>query len=627
MKTIKTKVKLTEAQIQTFDTLLKESEWLWNKILSNELHNHCVKWYKWAAKKQDILHKLDKDFKQLKPEKQEIVRNYYLLNNKNKPRLSDSDKKLVDKFNLWSRWNSFDLTGIIPTPLRIGNSAYEGVSCQIATGGNYWKRDDNITIPIRLKGEICYIKGTKLVKGDKPWTRIKIEPHKYRTFPGGKFEGRELVTHKSFDNMSGLNSIRAMENLPDLVMGSHYVGGLLAFFEESWQAFVDIKRTDARKPKFKNSDTPMITISNNQCKPNRINLDKNTISVTNLGELLVIDKAWVKRLDLDNHIIRTYMVTKNPSGYYINLVIAHPLYEEKKKLASKLPKIKKEFGDTSQEYLTAKQEVADLESKINFAQQKTLRAKHTVGIDPGVNAIASTDHGALFMPNVTRERISVHIEELQSQLNKAKDINDAKWKALGNKGTRPKTKNEIKLQAKISRLHERGANSANCFNHKLSTRISRTYKIVCWEDTQLNNLLKQAKPQSLPEGVGYAHNGASAKRGLNWIMRQRCLGNLKEKTKQKVESNSNQFKDSIANYSSQRCHCCGNKGERLSQHEFICKNSECELFDKVQQADVNAARNHRVNAGFELGTVKYFKTKLVYQKAKRFKSKRLTRNK
>lgn len=623
MKTIKIKIQPTADQVSTFDNLLRESEWLWNKVLSNQLHNHCVTWYDWASKLQANLEKLQDAFNNLKPEKQELVQKYYTLNT-DKPRLNESDRKLVEKFSLWSRWNKFDLAGIIPTPVRIGNSAYEGVSCQIATGGNYWKRDDNFVIQVKVKGETKHIKGTKLVNGDKPWTRIKIEPHSYRTFPSGKFAGRELTTAKSFDNMTGLNSIRSAENLPDLTIASDYVGGLLEFFEQSWKAFLDVKRIDSRKPKFKNPDTPITTVSNNQKAPNRVSPDKNTISVTNLGELKVVDKNWLYRLNLSSSVVRTYMITKSPSGYYINLVVAHPLQEDKAKLTKKLPKIKKEFGEESQEYLEIKQQLENLESKIQFAQRKNTRAYHVTGIDPGVNAVIATDHGALFMPNLQRERVSIHIEKRQSKLNKIKDINDEKWKLAGNKGTRPKTKNEVKLQSEISRLHELGSNSSNAFNHKLSTRLSRTYKIVCWEDTALNNLKKQAKPESLPEGVGYAHNGASAKRGLNWILTQRCLGDLKAKTKSKVEANGGDFKDSIPNYSSQKCHACGTKGERISQHEFMCKNPECSEFNKVQQADVNAAMNHRQNAGFDVGIVKYGTVKLQYHKAKRFK-KRLTK--
>lgn len=87
MKTVKIKVKLTAEQQILLNDLLKESEWVWNKTLSNQLHNHCITWYNWAAKLQNNLDKLNNDFNKLKPEKQQLVKSYYLLNNTNKPRL------------------------------------------------------------------------------------------------------------------------------------------------------------------------------------------------------------------------------------------------------------------------------------------------------------------------------------------------------------------------------------------------------------------------------------------------------------------------------------------------------------------------------------------------------------
>jgi transposase len=622
MKTIKIKVKLLAEQAQSCDRYLEELTWLWNQVLANQLHNHCITWYNWAGKLSADLAKATEKLEKLKPEQQQLVRNYY--RSKDKPKLNKKEQELVAKFDIFSRWLPFDLENIIPVPLRVGNSGYEGLSCQIATGGSYWKRDDNFNIPIKTKKGIIHVKGSKLVKGDYPWKRIQIMPHQYKTFPSGKFEGRELIDLMKFDNLNGLNGLRAMQNLPDLSVSSHYVGGLLEFFKQSWLAFLDPKRINSRKPKFKKDADKISTLFNKQCPPNKIDIKNNSVEVTGFGNLIVTDRSWGERLNLDSSLPRTYMLTKKASGYYINIVLAHPLQEEKAVLTKKLPKVKKELGEDSQEY-------EDIKSKIKFIEQQikdslTVVGKNlSVGIDPGVQAIVATDHGALFLPNLSRERVSIHIEELQSRLDNLELINDKKWKDSGSKGARPKTKNEIKIQDKITRLHERGANSSNAFNHKMSTRLSRTYEHIAWEDTQLTNLLKQTEAKALPEGVGYAHNGASAKRGLNWIMRQRCLGDLKAKTKQKVEARGGSFHEPPANYSSQLCHCCHQKGERLSQYEFVCKNLECELLNTSQQADTNAARNHKHNSNFELGEVKYHNTRLFYQKPKRFKKKRLTK--
>ena len=622
MKTIKIKVSLTTEQIQQCDRYLEEMTWLWNQVLANQLNNHCVYWYTWAGKLNADLSKATEKLEKLKPEQRTLIRDYY--RSIDKPKLTKKEQELVAKFDIFSRWLPFDLDGVIPVPLRVGNSGYEGLSCQIATGGSYWKRDDNFNIPVKTKKGIIHVKGSKLVKGDKPWQRIKIAPHQYKTFPSGKFEGRELIDLSKFDNLNGLNSLRAFQNLPDLTVSSHYVGGLLEFFKQSWLAFLDPKRMNSRKPKFKKDSDKITTLSNSQCPPNKIDVNNNAVNITGFDVVRISDKNWVTRLNINEVLPRTYMLTKKASGYYINIVVAHPLQEEKATLTKKLPKVKKELGEDSQEY-------ADVKSKIKFIEQQIKEAAIikgkdlSIGIDPGVQAVIATDNGALFLPNLTREKVSIHIEELQSKLDNLELINDKKWKDSGNKGARPKTKNEIKIQAKITRLHERGANSSNAFNHKMSSRLSRTYEHIAWEDTQLTNLLKQTEAKALPEGVGYAHNGASAKRGLNWIMRQRCLGDLKTKTKQKVENRGGNFYEPPANYSSQLCHCCHQKGERVSQHEFVCKNSECKLFNQVQQADVNAARNHKQNSSFELGEVKYHNTRLIYQKPKRFKKKRLTK--
>lgn len=57
MKTIKIKIKLSSEQVAVCDRYLDELTWLWNLALSNQLHNHCVDWYAWAAKRSADLTK------------------------------------------------------------------------------------------------------------------------------------------------------------------------------------------------------------------------------------------------------------------------------------------------------------------------------------------------------------------------------------------------------------------------------------------------------------------------------------------------------------------------------------------------------------------------------------------
>lgn len=125
MKTIKIKIKLTADQVQLCDRYLEELTWLWNLTLSNQLHNHCVTWYAWAAKLSADLDKATEKLDKLKPEQQQLVEDYYRT--KDKPKLTKKEQELVAKFDIFARWSPFSLEGIIPVPLRLGNSGYEGL--------------------------------------------------------------------------------------------------------------------------------------------------------------------------------------------------------------------------------------------------------------------------------------------------------------------------------------------------------------------------------------------------------------------------------------------------------------------------------------------------------------------
>ena len=43
--------------------------------------------------------------------------------------------------------------------------------------------------------------------------------------------------------------------------------------------------------------------------------------------------------------------------------------------------------------------------------------------------------------------------------------------------------------------------------------------------------------------------------------------------------------------SSQTCHVCGQRGNRIERDTFICTNPECTCYNQAQDADMNAAIN------------------------------------
>jgi transposase len=53
------------------------------------------------------------------------------------------------------------------------------------------------------------------------------------------------------------------------------------------------------------------------------------------------------------------------------------------------------------------------------------------------------------------------------------------------------------------------------------------------------------------------------------------------------------FEDSPAHNSSKKCHHCEEFGNRPDQESFYCLSESCKLFGIWQNADINAAKNHK----------------------------------
>jgi transposase len=320
--------------------------------------------------------------------------------------------------------------------------------------------------------------------------------------------------------------------------------------------------------------------------------------------------------------------------------VAHNLVSEKAKIQNKVKTVTKTLKQANEEnnleavemltnikeqHIQSIEQIDNQIKKDNYDKYiKRNKRNLSTGIDPGVKAIVALDNGALFNPNIKRERIEVHIAQLQNELKKVQLINDKQHQG---DERRKKTNNEIKLQQKISRLHERAANSSNAFNHKLSTRIVRTYATMSIEDTQVKNMVKKATPVLSGEFDGYEKNNASAKTGLNNSLKTRCIGDLKAKIKSKAEVSGANFVASPAKNSSLKCPTCGVVGKkeevRTQQHLFVCHNEKCSDYKVEKQADINAAINHRLAAGItEKPILKYNIQQLEYKRPIKFKKKK-----
>ena len=130
--------------------------------------------------------------------------------------------------------------------------------------------------------------------------------------------------------------------------------------------------------------------------------------------------------------------------------------------------------------------------------------------------------------------------------------------------------NRNKARIKVARMHQRIANQRRDFLQKLSTELIRTNDVICLEDLQVKNMVRN-------------HKLAQAISDVSWSEFVRMLGYKAEWYGRKIVRVDRFFP------SSQICHCCGHKHSEtkdLSVREWICP--QCRA---VHDRDVNAAIN------------------------------------
>lgn len=480
----------------------------------------------------------------------------------------------------WYRWaakQGLDLDGVVQCQLHFSRrSAWVGSYCQIAYGGLRWVNDEKAPkIPFQnLKGQDCFKHASKLIPiADHdtgipiPWTPIKPIP---------------CEPEKPIFTKGALDDIRQAEGLPPLTIQMKYIQGLGFQMLEAWAAYLDPKQKQRHILQFRDKRNPIKSLHHRQPQKKKgvpytvapINFEKAKWLLPGGLEIEPCDRAWEKRMG--NLIPRSFSLIKEPSGYYLCIAMATEL-----EALATLPKDK-----------TEKKRLKEQAAHENAATFRYYRQTgNQCGIDPGVRDRLALDGDRFFKGNQSRIRIQIHIERAQKSLDDIRNSNDKRLGLCWRKGEREATNNEAKLQAKLSRLHERSRNSASMYNQKLSTRLVSTFDAIAWEDTQINNMKRKSAPKMNDQGHFEPNNG-SAKSGLNKALALANIGQLRQITEQKMDTVGKKFVKSPAQNSSRKCHCCETQGLRDAKI-FQCLNESCNFYLVIQDADINAAKNHR----------------------------------
>ena len=205
-----------------------------------------------------------------------------------------------------------------------------------------------------------------------------------------------------------------------------------------------------------------------------------------------------------------------------------------------------------------------------------------VGIDLGVTHFAALSDGTFIESPRYYRKAQKKREKLQQALGRKKRGSHRREKA----------------RKAVAKAHRQIANQRRDFHHKQAKQLVKRHQTIVFEELEITNLSKRAKPKQDENGT-YLPNGAAAKSGLNTSILDAGWGHFQQIVTHKAACAGRTVLKVNPRYTSQVCSQCGTvRKKELSERWHSCECG-CEL-DRDTNAAINILRVGRTRRGARL---------------------------